>query len=456
MLLSVLSVELSKKERRPYNKIPLSPKAKYVLARFAIRFQEQTCRHERGELAALFGMSKGRLSDALHELVERELLLSHPQREGRGRPRNHYSVSPGTWQLLQSAQNSDMEAGDFHWAAIERVMTAAPATNARQEQGQGAESLPLEARLLLCALLCHADRHGVVRKLSSIDLYRFTGLKSDALKDHLQSFVNLELIRAWIPGVTSQALFGKAKSVYYLNLQHSLFESCYPLAGIMIFGWVQRWENAERLHSWLLEGLKPQAVSKPPSDEDLVARAVSLPEHRRIIPALQTRLELYASWLLSNCWGALNARDRSCPSALEVIIKRDFVDVRKKAKTELASVADILVRVIYAHARSLARETQRYLLRVSESEKGPTIAYEMHEYLILPHAPPQKRWEGRSAHQWTRTVLIVPKGTFAWHGCYNEMTTTLYNHESEIPLPKRYLYGLLTKPADKAVASSKS
>ncbi|SEJ66225.1 hypothetical protein SAMN05216201_11395 [Pseudomonas linyingensis] len=317
MILSVLSVELSKKESRHYSKIPLSPKAKYVLAKFALRFQEQACRCERGELAALFGISKARLSDALHELVERGLLLPHPQREGRGRPRNHYSLSPGTWQLLQSAQNSDMEAGDFHWAAIERLMiTTAPATHVRQEQGQDAESLPLEARLLLCALLCNADRHGVVRKLSSIDLYRLTGLRSDALKNRLQSLVNLELIRAWIPGVTSRALFGKAKSVYYLNLQHSLFESCYPLAGIMIFGWVQRWEHAEVLHEFLLDGLKPDAAERSPRDEDLVARAAQLKEHHRIIPALQARLELYASWLLSNCWDALNSIDQACPPAL--------------------------------------------------------------------------------------------------------------------------------------------
>ena len=218
MMLSALLSEFFPKSSKRNGCLPLSPKAKYVLARFALCFHGEICQHERGELAALLGISKGRLSDALHELVARGLLLSHPQRGRRGRPNNHYSLTQETWQLLQSAQSSDMAAGDFHWRAIEKVMTAAPATEANAAQGEGAESLPLESRLLLCALLCHADRHGIVQGLSITDLYKLTGLRSAPLKDRLQSFVNLELIRAWIPGVTSHALFGKAKSVYYLNL----------------------------------------------------------------------------------------------------------------------------------------------------------------------------------------------------------------------------------------------
>lgn len=464
-MVSVLSVEFSLGNDRLRRNIPLSPKAKYVLARFALCFQGQACQHERGELAALLGVSKGRLSDALHELVERGLLVSHLQCGRRGRPRNHYSVSPGTWQLLRSAQNSDMEAGDFHWAAIERVMTTAPATRTRQEQGQGTESLPLEARLLLCALLCHADRHGVVRKLSSIDLYRLTGLRRDALKNRLQSLVNFELIRAWIPGVTSHALFGKAKSVYYLNLQHPIFGSCYPLAGIMIFGLVQRFEAAERLHAWLAEGWKYMANLKLPEDcgrhagslrehacddEALVAAVAAQPESRRIIPALQVRLEIYASWLLSRYWDALEGRDLSCPPALETIIRQDFVDVRKKAKAELASVADVQIRVIYTHAYRLARETRKYLQQASSSEE---LATQEHDYLILPHDPSPTRWRGRADDQWTRTVLIFSKGASVWHGCYNAMTAKLYGHESEIPLKVRYLSGLLTKPSGKASRS---
>lgn len=469
MLLSVFSVEFYSGNSSHFRSVPLSPKAKYVLARFALCFQEGTCRHERGELAALLGISKGRLSDALHELVERGLLLSHPQRGRRGRPNNHYSLTQETWQLLQSAQSSDMVAGDLHWRAIEKVMTAAPATEASAAQGEGAESLPLESRLLLCALLCHADRHGVVQGLSITDLYKLTGLRSAPLKDRLQRFVNLELIRAWIPGVTSHALFGKAKSVYYLNLQHPIFGSCYPLAGIMIFGWVQKFEAADRLHEWLVKGWKDLARRKPPEDDGKrerslqghvydeaarVAAAASQPESPRIIPALQVRLEIYASWLLSRYWGALEAdRDLSCPLALEAIIRQDFVDVRKKAKAELVSVADLKVQVIYTHAYWLARQTQRYLRQTASSEELPKITYQEHDYLILPHDPSPTRWEGRPGDRWARTVLIFSKGASVWHGCYNAMTAKLYGHESEIPLQARYLSGLLTKPSGKASSS---
>ena len=125
----------------------------------------------------------------------------------------------------------------------------------------------------------------------------------------------------------------------------------------MIFGWVQKFEAAYRLHEWLVKGWNDLAGRKPPEDDGKherslqghvsdeaarVAAAASKPESPRIIPALQVRLEIYASWLLSRYWGALEAdRDLSCPLALEAIIRQDFVDVRKKAKAELVSVADV-------------------------------------------------------------------------------------------------------------------
>lgn len=462
MILAVLSIERYSSGVNSYRKAPLSPKAKYVLARFALRFQEQVCRHERGELAALLGVSRARLSDALHELVEHGLLLVHPQREGRGRPRNHYSVSPGTWQLLQSAQNSDMEAGDFHWAAIERVMTAAPATSTRRGQDQGVASLPLETRLLLCALLCHADRHGVVRKLSSIDLYRLTGLRSDALKNRLQSLVGLELIRAWIPGVTSQALFGKAKSVYYLNLQHPLFASLYPLAGIVIYGMLDRFEEAVAVLDDLSSGkaglkyklsigrkyggpcMQAQDLLPDLEPREAVASIGEQLESKRIVPALQARLECYASWLLSRYWCEITDQAFPCPGALAEIIRHDFVEVREKQRSEVARVADTLVGYIYARAHRLARDTRRHLLQMTESGSRPQIAYQEHEYLILPHDPSPKRQKGRLGSQWTRTVLMFSKNEFIAHGCY--VASKWYEQESDIPLEQRYFTGLLTKP----------
>ncbi|WP_139214703.1 hypothetical protein [Pseudomonas linyingensis] len=92
----------------------------------------------------------------------------------------------------------------------------------------------------------------------------------------------------------------------------------------------------------------------------------------------------------------------------------------------------------------------------SGPKNGPTIAYELHEYLILPHASPQKQWEGRPANRWTRAVLIFSKGASAWDGCYNEMTDKLYSYEADIPLLERYLCGLLALPTGKLVASPES
>lgn len=464
MMISVLSAEFLVRNAGLRGSPPLSPKAKYVLARFALCFQGQTCQHDRSELAALMGISKGRLSDSLHELVERGLVVVLPQRGKRGRPSNHYSLALSVWQCLQSAQNSDMAAGDRHWRAIERVMTAAPAAAASMEQGKGAESLPLESRLLLCALLCHADRYGVVRRLSATDLYRLTGLKSDALKDRLQGLVDLELIRAWIPGVTSHALFGKAKSVYYLNLQHPTFGSLYLLAGIMISGWRYRWQEALILHSRLVDGWKnivsrshlsvraensdvPLQGMDDESVEKLIAGIGTQAENSRIVPMLQSRLEIYASWLLSYRWDELGY-SLPCPKALDEIIRRDFVEVRQKEKAEVFRVADILVDHIYSHARSLACDTRKCFLRIRISDGQSPIIYQQHDYLILPHDSSLKRWASREDDQWARTVLIFSKGDYLSHGCH--VFGHWYANEAEIPLSKRYFYGLLTKPSGKA------
>lgn len=389
----------------------LTPWAKYVLVRLVQCFDlGQPVELNVKGLAKQFGITDGQVTKALKNLEACNILRYTSAAAGRGRPKRLFSLQE---QHLQQFRGIGQLEPHQHLQAIcsllqhEDSRPAPQVSHAEESSDKDAlsglrarkkpERLSVLNRLLLAVLLFYADRMGVVRDIGFTDLSRLTCLSSERLKYRVKRLVELELIRAWIPGVTSHALFGKAKSVYYLNLQHPIFGSCYSLAGIMIFGWVQKFEAADRLHEWLVKGWKDLARRKPPEDDGKrerslqghvsdeaarVAAAASKPESPRIIPALQVRLEIYASWLLSRYWGALEAdRDLSCPLALEAIIRQDFVDVRKKAKAELVSVADLKVQVIYTHAYWLARQTQRYLRQTASSEELPKITYQEHDYL---------------------------------------------------------------------------
>lgn len=473
MISAAMGVEFSLDGSPTFRRDPLSPKAKYVLMQIALRSEDRLCEHGYEELARRFGMSKQRMSAALKELVEQGILEMHPKPEGRGRPINLYRLASRVWQLLRGAQWSDMVAGERHRLAIERLLNDSKGEPLSGVMPAGADNvcqtgqLAIEDRLLLCTLLCHADRHGVVRVLSAADLRKLTGFKSDALKDRLGSFIERGLIRAYVPGVTSSALFGKAKSVYYLNLQHPLFASSYPLAGLMIYGWLEhsvvnaydlhqqlcvgRQELDERLRSFRRNGkpdVQEQDLLRGQDAQVLVASIGAKPEGTRVLPILQARLEFYASWLLSSCWSGLEDRDFPCPSALADVIKGDFVDVRQKEKAEVSRVADALVGYIYMHARRLAQEVRQNLLRVLSSECGRGIACQELDYQILPRNPAAKIWTGRPDDQWFRAVLIFPKTRPVSLGCHiakldRTREPIRYEAEADIPLGQRYRFGLL-------------
>ncbi|MDV8133804.1 hypothetical protein R4K19_22610 [Pseudomonas aeruginosa] len=81
--------------------------------------------------------------------------------------------------------------------------------------------LAVPTRVLLAALLKHADQVGVVTGASEKQLRAMTGLDPLSLKHQVRRLVSLGFIRSYVPGV-SNGIFVKAKvpSIYYLNLDH--------------------------------------------------------------------------------------------------------------------------------------------------------------------------------------------------------------------------------------------
>ncbi|HQQ75428.1 MAG TPA: hypothetical protein PK031_09785 [Pseudomonadales bacterium] len=83
--------------------------------------------------------------------------------------------------------------------------------------------LRIPTRILLCALLRHAEPWGVVRSLSNSQLQQLTGLTGDTLRYHMEILLRLGYLRSSIPGISADPPFDHAKGIHTLNLRHSNF-----------------------------------------------------------------------------------------------------------------------------------------------------------------------------------------------------------------------------------------
>jgi len=73
-------------------------------------------------------------------------------------------------------------------------------------------------KLLLCILLHHADKFGVVKMLPTKRIYELTGIKKDGVKSQIRKLKQKGFIDKIISGGTNRHLFGRTSSVYFLNL----------------------------------------------------------------------------------------------------------------------------------------------------------------------------------------------------------------------------------------------
>lgn len=441
----------------------LTPWAKYVLVRLVQCFDlGQPVELNVKGLAKQFGITDGQVTKALKNLEACNILRYTSAAAGRGRPKRLFSLQE---QHLQQFRGIGQLEPHQHLQAIcsllqhEDSRPAPQVSHAEESSDKDAlsglrarkkpERLSVLNRLLLAVLLFYADRMGVVRDIGFTDLSRLTCLSSERLKYRVKRLVELELIRAWIPGVTSCSLLGKAKSVYFLNLRGPVFESGYSLAWIMIYGWVSRFREAASIIEDIDEHLAPGSQEKSSlSDLDSkgeTSSAVLVAERRQVAPLLQVRLESYSSWLLSYCWESLGAPDFSCPRELYDRIMIDFSGVCLRLGKE---GCDEFVRYIYGKALSLASRVRSSLLYVPDNERRSIFSYQDFLYLILPHDPRRKKARSEEGRCF-RSVLVFSKARSAFHGCLKAtrggvgFSRTIYIDESEIPKAERYEFGLI-------------
>lgn len=210
----------------------LTPESKYFLVRFIQCFgvTDPVCLGVK-EFAKHVGVTDRQASAALDALVDAEILVCSLVPNKRGRQARWYGVAK---TFLAELNRFPVPVGVMHISAIERLMVHG-GTDAGQYEDEGISLAHLRARkkpgglnrvnrLLMAALLCGADRFGVVRNLGTVQICKATGLTKERLRNRLKTLMDQGLIRSYIPGLSSPVLSVKRKSIYYLNLNHAQFD----------------------------------------------------------------------------------------------------------------------------------------------------------------------------------------------------------------------------------------
>lgn len=436
----LLSVEL----------LTISPEAKFFLVRFVQLYGlVEPVQIGVKELSKAVGTTDRMASHSLDELVATELLNRREIESGaRGRKRREYQCSSRLITLLEAQSNNTASP---HGQRIDQVLQGA----SQQDESE----LNINNRLLLSVLLYHADQFGVVRSLGTSGLSKLTGLNHDRVKAQLQKLLASGVFRSSVPGATNSNLFRPTKSVHFLNLHHPVLCQDSPAMRLLIIvpeggsrlmasAWIvraaQHYKTADGfdLHKEVLEFL--------PSDhryKGLAALFSSIASTPRLIPLLQTKLDEYASAILSNHWEKLVPDELFENKPILERIEKEFkLAIRPTAdeKTVLQKKewSKILPKFIYEVSFRLAIKIKEMLLLIDGLEtKEIAIS-------ILPG--------GNVKGQPTGTTVLLIKNSeqstegkceiFSWDNRYKILTARALLSEKNIPHEDKYHYGLLTAP----------
>ncbi|MBK3463798.1 hypothetical protein [Pseudomonas sp. MF6776] len=427
----------------------LKPEAKYFLVRFIQCFGVTDVCLGVKDLAKQVGVTDRQVSEALDALVAAEVLIRSSIPNGRGRPARCHGVAK---TFLAELNRLPVPLGVMHEAAIERLMVHVGPVAVQGEEWGGSlaqlrarkkpGSLNRVNRLLMAVLLCGADRFGVVRNLGTVQICKATGLSKEKLRSRLKTLMAQELIRSYLPGLSSPVLSVKRKSVYYLNLNHAqLVGGGQATSTLGIAG-----GDKDPAALALLLSIRSAAnrdekecAEKAPILKVLAGQGG--PFYR----TFQALLEGYAAQLLSRHW--LNLKNRVDDLQLRQQILRDF-----RLPAGLQGVDDIDVGVFRAKFNdqlfNLAYDMALWLkCLLSNASNVPLCEL---DFVIVPQPVTQGYF--------CRALLALPKAEQGWNGYLmmdasgTETSTRIFAGEQDIPLEERYAYGLLSRPGHDEVS----
>lgn len=442
----------------------LGPQSRYCLACFVLSFGY---RESEGlstkEMAQSFGVSEPVMSAALKALVAVGALICRSELTGnRGRAGRCYRASK---EWIKGDSDSCLrvaESPSCHVEAIAellqqpRVTTERPPVDYPTEAD--CEDLQLERarvrgravrktrqvgrlsnvnRLIMAVLLCRADRLGVVRTLGHADLSKLTGLTSERLSNRIKTLLSGGLIRAYVPGATSTALFRPTKSFYFLNLGHPDLSGVCQLVTAIVLPYP--WEGEE------IEGEAAVRFRDTASSGDRFLQFFN-DKHRSAVSRIyQVKVDEYASCLLSTNWYSLHDKPHKPNSGLNKQIREDFQPPRSTIKSEADTFPDVseskqLMKSLYSAALRKAQRIKEAMQSVDSSE------FQSMDHLILPN--PVVLDGGQTVYPFM-SVLSAARDS-SKGGCHvvdlRESHPVFFSTEQDIPLEDRYCYGLLTPP----------
>lgn len=414
-------------------------------------------------LAKQFGLTDRQVSKALTALVACGAMTFLSVSEGKGRPKRCYRLHDGFRKKLSqtSAQavtqheeavgnllkHESKRGGQTSVKTKEQTGDVELLADLRRKRQLG--QLSIVNRLLLSALLCRADRLGVVSEMGSSVLCKVTGLSKEGLKHRVQRLIDQGLIRAYVPGATSTVLSAKMKSNYFLNLNHPELSvegrTTSVLICVMSTYLSEFVPHAHQIYSDIVI-LKRNPTAFGDEKEQRLRFFESQP--LSFFHLLQVMLEKYAADMLSRHWSDLGHSASSKWTHVQewkALIRKDFrfptllpsVDGDHLQKIDEAHHAALISDLHYG-AYTLAAEIKKLLCQASE------ISFDTMGFVIVPQ-PMARGYCGV-------TLLARPYDSDGWSGClyvepYAEPQG--FSSEAEIPLKDRYRLGLLTQPGSR-------
>lgn len=428
----------------------LQPETKYFLVRF-IQCFGVTDPVYLGvkDLAKQVGVTDRQVSAALDALVDAAIMIRSSIPNERGRPVRSHKVAT---TFLEELKQLPVPLGVMHEAVIERLMVhVGPVAVQGEEWGvslaqlrarKKSGSLNRVNRLLMAVLLCGADRFGVVRNLGTVQICKATGLSKEKLRSRLKTLMAQELIRSYLPGLSSPVLSVKRKSVYYLNLNHAQLVGGGQATSILGIAGGDKDPDALALLLRIRSAAnrdEKECAEKAPILKVLAGQGGSF------YRAFQALLEEYAAQLLSRHW--LNLQNRVDDMQLRQQILKDF-----RLPSGLQGVDDISVGVFRAKFNdqlfNLAYDMALWFQSLLSNASNVPLS-EL-DFVIVPQPVAQGYF--------CRALLALSKADQGWSGYLmmdasgSKVSISPFDREQVIPLEKLYVYGLLSRPGkDKVI-----
>lgn len=413
-----------------------SPGVKFFLARFIdlYGFNRKVTLNQK-DLAKTVGVTDRVAKSVIQQLVGQGILTQQAMGGRRGRPSSSYTCSSlALGEVLKSTSESVNRS--MYEQCIQRLLEGAA-------NPEGVGNLQMGNRLLLAVLLAHADEFGFVQGLGARDLSDLTGVKKTAIRARVDTLLDLQLIRAVVPGVTARRLFKPTSSLYILNLGHPMLQElkapfvvvlrtavgharCGDDQALKILGAASKVSHAgERVRVKLSSGEYP------------VASVFKEKEQRRLGPMLQARIDSYASVMLSEHFEAIGVGIMD----LKEHITKDFAHLLVGARG--SAEFDALVSLLYDQAVDRANWFKAGLERARyfDTDK-PRI-----KCAILPPSTAPRRDDILAL-----SLLVLSADSTSSSPCLvaemakGKCWTQFFEQEEKISLEYRYRCGLLTRP----------